>query len=413
MTRRARERGAREPASETPVDGPMSAPEVAPEPAKAGPVSPQTPPLADEAEDEVVVPMLDEPTHLPGTPRHSFSPLAFFALSRVDRSEVNVEDVDLWLHEEACPKISDSGLVLHGQKFEHPDLQMLVDGLPSLARNAMVVRYDRALLARGVLREVTVCVLDESGHVSTRVHCRPRGAPLSEVDLIRVRRERERLKRVLHAKVSAGHRKVISFQHGDAAMEQLQRAQAARLRRQGRQHPAPVVAAPIVGLTRAEVEHGEAAARTAALAEHIGQIPSVEDDVSELGGMTERGEAAAAAPGGGMSPGRAGKRPRRSGAETRSDPAVAGSIGSDGGQGMVTDPNAPKGSTDQQQPKAKRSRNAGSSSRKPTRSSRETRHSTGEVEPAVRTRESSPLPDMALLIQELGGQSGFLTTDND
>ena len=81
---------------------------------------------------------------------------------------------------------------------------------------------------------------------------------------------------------------------------------------------------------------------------------------------------------------------------------------------MVADRDAPKGSTDQQQSKAERGRGRGPSSRKPARSPRATRSSTEEVEPAIGTRETpSPLPDMALLIQELGGQSGFLTTDND
>ena len=422
MTRRTRDRGTRDLTSEMPVDGPSSTPQRAETvlvPPQSAPESPsqsptQSPTLVEESEEEVVVPMLEEPTHLPGSPRRSFSPLAFFALSRVDRSDVDVEDVDLWLHEEKCPQISDSGLALHGQKFEHPDLQMLVDGLPGLARNAMVVRYDRALLARGVLQEVTVCVLDASGRVSTRIHCRPRGAPASGVDLNRALRERERIKRVTRAKTSAGQWELISFQHGDAAMEKFQRDQAARLRRQRRQHPAPIVAAPIIGLTRAEAEHGAAAARTAALAEHIGQSPSEEEERAEAGSITEGGEAAVATRKRGTAPGQARKSPRRSGRETRNDPAVAGSIGSDDGEGMVADRDAPKGSTDQQQSKAERGRGRGPSSRKPARSPRATRSSTEEVEPAIGTRETpSPLPDMALLIQELGGQSGFLTTDND
>ncbi len=126
------------------------------------------------AEDAPTVPMFEEATHLPGHARVAFSPLQFYALSRVRRLDVDGTAEGLWLTEAPCPAVTEKGIAFFGRQFTHERIQPYINGLPNTPRRDLVIRYDRALLARGVLQEVILCERLAGGQVVERLRLRDR-----------------------------------------------------------------------------------------------------------------------------------------------------------------------------------------------------------------------------------------------
>lgn len=189
-------------------------------------------------------PMLREPSRLPGQVRKRFSPEQFFALSRVRRTDVDASDEGLWLTQEPCPLINPEGIRVDGELYWDPMLQPLVDVGSAARGRTFVIRYNRALFARGVLDEVIILEQDAAGGYTERCRCRPRHMA-SQVDLNRVLLERERLKRQLLAKVANAHEVRITLEQGTEALKELRDEQARQARIQRRTKHAPRAAAPI------------------------------------------------------------------------------------------------------------------------------------------------------------------------
>lgn len=211
-----------------------------------------------------VVPMLTEPTRLPGQPRRRFSPEQYYALSRVTRRDVDATDEGLWLTQEECPAITPEGIQFFGEIFWASELQYLVDDRSGIKRRSFVIRYDRAHLTRGVLHELIVLERDAAGAYEERARCGRKvdvlGA-MTDVDLSRVLRERERLGKVLVAKSARAHEARITIEAGTRAVEELRDEQARQRRNQRQARRAPIAAAPITA--DRHIAQGEADIATA------------------------------------------------------------------------------------------------------------------------------------------------------
>lgn len=361
----------------------------------------------------------------------------YFALSRVDRPEVDTDDPGLWLYEEPCPAVTPTGIALHGQQFWHPDLQGLVGVLPTAARRRLVVRYDRALLARGTLREIIVGQRNAQDRFVELARCPTRDVALATVDHNLVLRKRRAEIRMLRAKVSLAQQSIISLEHGTAALTRFRDEQAARLRRQRAHHPAPIAAAPITwqptnaemldSTTQRQVEAAsyltapeEATDTSEASREREpaqGSSAPQDLDATDSEGATERARREPSrgrgTPPAGRSPG-----PRRSGSPKRSREAPESAAGDDvraTGAGRRT--RSRRGAA---KDRAKRSDDLGASARPgmvadaidgadPLNGA----DSLGALPaPAARGNEEEDY-SLARLAAELGGRTGRFTDDDD
>lgn len=222
-----------------------------------------------ESDEILDVPMLREVTRLPGMARATFSPHAYYALSRVGQQHIDPTVEGLWLVEEPCPTVSEIGFSLHGIQFTHAKIQAFVRGLPGAKPRDLVVRYNRALFARGVLNEVLLCERDERGNIHERLRCHPREEVQESLDLSATLRERERFAEIHLAKVARADDQRITLADGTAALERMRDEQAARAQRQRKTKREPIVAKPIRAHSRSEAAALKDEKSMAALAEHL------------------------------------------------------------------------------------------------------------------------------------------------
>lgn len=200
------------------------------------------------------VAMLQEPRHLDGQRREQFSPDQFYAVSRVVRTDVDGFDDGLWLTEEPCPKITSDGVQFHATVYFHPSLDVLVDVGAAAPQRNFVVRYNRAHLARGVLKEIVILEKDALGGYVERCRCHPKDE-FTQIDFNRLIAQRERLKKVLLAKVAHAQGMRITLEHGDRALEELRNEQARQVRLQRKARRVPIAAAPIMANSQREDAH--------------------------------------------------------------------------------------------------------------------------------------------------------------
>lgn len=244
-----------------------------------------TPMLVPELVPDVVpdlvpqgVAMLEEPAQMPGAPRLSFTPLEFYALSRVERTDVPfAADDALWLTEEDCPRIAKARIEFGGQIFFHEALMTYSDAPRAKRKLPLKIRYDRALLARGVLRELRVYHVEPDGRAVEICRCAPLEARTHNIDLNLVLRHRETYLHVLLSKVSEAQGAALTLEQGTAALERLRDEQAARERRQEREKKPPVVATPITWRSGRDKARDAAAAKTNALAAHLSSAPAARE----------------------------------------------------------------------------------------------------------------------------------------
>lgn len=237
-------------------------------------------------------PMLREPTRLPGQARRQFSPEQFYALSRVVRTDVSATDDALWLTQETCPTINPEGILFEGVLYWDLALQGLVDVGTAAPKRSFVIRYNRALFARGVLDEIVILEQDAAGGYRERCRCRPRDE-VPEIDLNQVIAERERLIRVLTAKKARSHELQITLEKGTKALEELRDEQARQRRLQRRTKRPPVAAAPIDPQSAREEQQARASAQVFDMSARLKQAtvptnaaPTAADSGSERASST-------------------------------------------------------------------------------------------------------------------------------
>lgn len=286
------------------------------------PVSPDVSDADAATELDELPPMLREPSRLPGQARERFSPEQFFALSRVHRLDVDADDDGLWLTEAPCPVINPEGILVGDELFWDPGLQPFVDVGDAVRGRTFVIRYNRALLARGVLDEVIILEQDAHGGYQERCRCRPRHQA-SQVDLNQVLAERERFKKVLLAKIANAQAVRITLEKGEAALEALRDQQARQARIQRRTKRAPIAAAPIDGKTAHETRQAQQSARVFDMQQRLERAtapgaPPKGDPAPATAGQLAADSASSAAP---TTPTRRG-RPKKAKGDTATPAAI-------------------------------------------------------------------------------------------
>lgn len=106
------------------------------------------------------VPMLDAPDRIPREPCQALTPIDYFALTDHSQDASLLGD-DWGLAETEIETIDKDGFELYGTTWNAKELVPFTTGdekaaRPTAARPTFVARYDAALAARGVLREVKI-----------------------------------------------------------------------------------------------------------------------------------------------------------------------------------------------------------------------------------------------------------------
>lgn len=180
---------------------------------------------------ETMAPMLGSPRHVVGHRDPHFSPARLFALSRVGRDGVGADE-GCWLMEQPLDTVHPNGIRLGGESYSHPQLMGLIGSVSVGKQPALVMRYDGALLARGVLDEVVVLERLAGGELVERLRCRPTTQMSREIDLTEVLRARRAYERELVAMRALHEAEYLDLASGQAALEQLRADQRARRRQQ-------------------------------------------------------------------------------------------------------------------------------------------------------------------------------------
>lgn len=189
-------------------------------------------------------PMLQPVRKAPGVAAVTFSPNEFFELTHAPRLDLDPEDDDLFLTEEPVKTVHKNGIALGDEIYFHPALLPFVSGPKGAPRPNLVVRYDRALFARGVLDEIRVLEQTQGGYTEI-CRCRLRSAALGDIDPDAFLRERHVRERQLTAKVRGARGELLTLERGRQVAADLRAQRAERVRWQKAQKWAPRVAEPI------------------------------------------------------------------------------------------------------------------------------------------------------------------------
>jgi hypothetical protein len=205
--------------------------------------SPRSRPNAEA--EQATVPMFRPPSaYTPGETEPCYSPHQFLALTQVGTDPE--DDPALWLTEERVDVVHKEGILLLKQYFYDSKLDRYVTGKTKPhKRPNLVVRYNRALLARHVLDEVIVYLQEPNG--CYREICRPRvrEKALAEVDVNLAVSYQDKYRRVLAQKRKKAQEAYLNQESGAEAVARLREQSQARAERQKRSRPEPIAAAPM------------------------------------------------------------------------------------------------------------------------------------------------------------------------
>jgi hypothetical protein len=138
---------------------------------------------------------------------------------------------DWGLTEEEIDTIGKDGLQLFGRSYVHPELVPYTTGNKSGPRPKLVVRYDRALAARGILGKVKVLEVIEGGKYKPICEAVPREQytdPASRAEFFAFRRE---YVRVLKAKRKLAESNLLALLQHERELQKFFDSQRARSRR--------------------------------------------------------------------------------------------------------------------------------------------------------------------------------------
>lgn len=199
----------------------------------------------DDAEDFSDVPMLQEPRRRVGQRDAQFSPEALYALTRHQRTDIDPYDDGLFLVEEAIDRIGKRGIELGGEWYWCPKLMEHVTGSPDVPTPNYVIRYDKALYARGTLDEVLLYKEESGGKRQFVCSCTPREQVREDVDHEEYLQQLQQYIKRLRTKRSQSRHGFSNLQMGVKKAEELLDQQAARRRKERNRAPEPRPAAPI------------------------------------------------------------------------------------------------------------------------------------------------------------------------
>jgi hypothetical protein len=205
--------------------------------------TPDTSERGDPEQPEV--PMFRSPSaYTPGRREPCYSPHQFFAVTQVGTDPE--DDPALWLTEEKIDVVHREGILLMKQYFYHRKLDQYVTGkTKSHKRPDLVVRYNRALLARHVLDEVVVYLREPNGCYREICRARPREHALAEVDDNLALSYQKKYQEVLAKKRTKAQEAYLNEESGPEAVARFRERSEARAERQKRSDREPMVAAPI------------------------------------------------------------------------------------------------------------------------------------------------------------------------
>lgn len=212
------------------------------------------------------VPMLRDEVHLPGVRRETFAPAALFRLNAVPRDDVDPFDDTLFLVEKRVERIAKDGIHLGGQIFFDERLESLVTGPEGTPRRKLVMRYDEAQLARGVLEEVCVGERDSVGRWVELCRCPTRETYLTRTDPAVRTQNRIAYRRGLEANTALAQATLTEVRSGTAARVRREDEHAAREARRQKMKFTPRVAEP----RYADEEQHAARQRMTALTKQLG-----------------------------------------------------------------------------------------------------------------------------------------------
>ncbi len=187
------------------------------------------------------------PRRVPGQRRVAFSPRRLFALTQVQREDVDVAELDLWLTEEPLETVHKQGIMLGGEWFWAAELLPLAGtSADRMLRPELVIRYDRSRLARGVLDEIRVFERSRGTYTLVCV-ARPRDEAIVRMDRDRFFAARDAHLRGLVARRSGLEANYVTLVAGAQAEEELLRRTDARRKFREANPGRARVAAPIDG----------------------------------------------------------------------------------------------------------------------------------------------------------------------
>jgi hypothetical protein len=203
-------------------------------------------PLDDVPDEDLDVPMFDQPGRTPGRADPCFSPLQLFAMTQIERTDVDGSDDAIWLKTERRDTVSDEGIELHGRQYTDDALMpYITKGVPANRRPQLAIRYNAALAARRVLDEVRVYEITATGAYEEIARCRTREQYLASMDMNNVSRLQNDYLRIIGSQRSKLRNTLIEIQDSQAAVQRLEQKAAARWRAQAKVKHEPIVSRPI------------------------------------------------------------------------------------------------------------------------------------------------------------------------
>jgi hypothetical protein len=227
--------------------------------------------------------LFEHPNLNPKTPGRSLSPKEMIAATHEPRAD-QTQDPLLWLTETPLVAVDKDGIDLLRRTYTGLDMMPLTTGRKGQPRRDLVMRYNRAELARGVLKEIVVLQRDSQG-VYEELGCAVRSDVFrQDTDYSVVLRERAKYVEEAMKKVTLHREDYVRLERGTDALEDLVSAVQARKRFQRRSRPEPVVCSP--RFANSEGSHAESQADYDEMMENRPQ--AADEDSSTEGSLEHR-----------------------------------------------------------------------------------------------------------------------------
>lgn len=187
--------------------------------------------------------LFEHPNMVPGHPPRHLSPREMIEATREPRHD-QTQDELLWLTETPLVAIDKNGIDLLRKTFTGLDMLPLTTGPKGRLRRDLVLRYNRAELARGVPKEVVVLERDGHGVYTELGRATRTDLFRQDTDYSVVLRERAAYIEELVNKVKLDAESYVRIEAGTRSVEDLVGAIHARERFQRRAKHKPIVASP-------------------------------------------------------------------------------------------------------------------------------------------------------------------------
>lgn len=187
--------------------------------------------------------LFEHPNMVPGHAPRNLSPREMIAATREVHHD-QTQDELLWLTETPLVAIDKNGIDLLRKTFTGLDMMPLTTGPKGRLRRDLFLRYNRAELARGVLKDLVVLERDRHGAYTELGRASRTEIFRQDTDYSVVLRERAAYIDELVGKVRLDSESFLRIEAGTRSVEELIGAIHARERFQRRARPRAIVAAP-------------------------------------------------------------------------------------------------------------------------------------------------------------------------